>query len=42
MWVSRAFFVEEMERRQADVGDFLVVESRQLKGRAVLPEDIRS
>jgi hypothetical protein len=37
--VSEVVFVEEMERRQADVGDFLLIEEGDLK-RRVLPEDI--
>ena len=38
--VSGIFFVEEMERRQADVGDFLVIDSGELKRRRILPEFI--
>jgi hypothetical protein len=35
--VSKVVFVEEMERREADVGDFLFVESRDPKRRRILP-----
>ena len=34
------FIVEEIERRQADVGDFLLIESGDLKRRRILPEYI--
>jgi len=37
--VSEVVFVEEMERRQADVRDFLLIEEGDLK-RRILPEDI--
>jgi hypothetical protein len=37
---SEVVFVEEMERRQADVGDFLLIESGNLKRRRILPESI--
>ena len=35
--VSGVFFVVEIERRQADVGDFLLVETGDLKRRRTLP-----
>ena len=35
--VSEVIFVEEMERRQADVGDFLLIESGDPKRRRILP-----
>jgi hypothetical protein len=38
--VSEALFVEEMERGQADVGDFLLIEEGDLKRRRILPEYI--
>ena len=38
--VSEVVFVEEMERRQADVGDFLLMEEGDLKRRRILPEYI--
>jgi hypothetical protein len=38
--VSRALFVEETERRQTDVGDFLLIEEGDLKRRRILPEYI--
>ena len=38
--VSEVLFVEEMERRQADVGDFLLIEEGDLKRRRILPEYI--
>jgi hypothetical protein len=38
--VSGVFIVEEIERRQADVGDFLLIESGDLKRRRILPEYI--
>jgi hypothetical protein len=38
--VSEVIFVEEMERCQADVGDFLLMEEGDLKRRRILPEYI--
>src|SRR4029077_17193219 len=38
--VSETLFVEEMERRQADVGDFLLVERGEPKRRCILPNQI--
>ena len=38
--VSEAVLVKEVERRQADVGDFFLIETRDLKPRPVLPERI--
>jgi hypothetical protein len=38
--ISEIVFVKEVERRQADVRDFLVIESGELKRRATLPESI--
>ncbi len=38
--VSEAILVEEMERRQADVGDFLLVEEGDSKRRCILPWQI--
>ena len=38
--VSEVVFVEEMERRQADVGDFLIIEGGELKRRRIPPEYI--
>jgi hypothetical protein len=35
--VSEVVFVEEMERRQADVRDFLFIESGNPKRRRILP-----
>ena len=38
--VSDVVFVEETERGQADVGDFLLIEEGDLKRRCILPEYI--
>lgn len=39
--VSEIVFVEQVERRQADVGDLLLIESRDLKQRRVPPKRVR-